>query len=140
MHRILELGPSAIAHLGLATHCEKIGDTQAALHHYREALAANGEMAHAYWMQGNLQGKLGQQAQALQSYLDALRLAQGFLVPVCRMSFLRELASQGDLEVAIGTLDELIRTRPDSREELREAMGSYFSGDDLAALLETLEE
>jgi tetratricopeptide (TPR) repeat protein len=139
MRRILDLGPSATAHLGLATHSEAIGDTEAALRHYRDALAADSELAHVHWMRGNLQRKLGQQEEALQSYVNALRFARGPLLPMCRESLLRELVSLGHFDRTLSTLGELIMARPELREELREVVGGYFSGDSLRAVLETLD-
>lgn len=139
LRHILELGPSATAHLGLARHAETTGDTDAALQHYRDALAVNAELASAHLMQGDLLTSLDRQDDALQSYVNALRFAEGFMLPACRESLLQALASLDDHQRTVATLETLVVERPVLKVELRDAVSRHFSGDDLQSLLEALD-
>lgn len=139
LERILELGPSAMAHLGLATQAEQAGDAAAAGKHYGQAIETSPRMAQAYLMRGNFLLRTADREAALPDFVSALRVAEGFPVPVCQKTLLSQLAALQDFERTIVILEELALERPDLCDGLREALPIHFSGDDLDGYLEVVK-
>ena len=126
MRRVLALGPSATANLGLAKMAEHRGDLEAARDHYRSAIDADAQMPQAHWMLAELLQKQGDPEAALTSYRVAVLHAEDAFVAMYRSSFLRAVAGLRDVDRAITLLRAVVDERPDLAAGLRAELVAHF--------------
>lgn len=120
LHRILALGPSAPAHLGLAHWRQGRGEMDDALRELDLAVETDPDLPHARWLRGRALVAAGRPADAV---VDLLRIIErADLQPYVAPDLAAALRAAADPDLTARTLRAVERRAPDAATLVRDAM------------------
>jgi serine/threonine protein kinase len=137
--RLLELGPSPVAHLGLASWHQSQGRMEEALASVDEALALDPTYPGAQWTRSRLLLASGDGAGALDAMRAEVVRSDGGSAEYLLDAFLGQVARAEDTDLAVAVVRALAEERPDLVPALAERLEVHLEGDRLERALETLD-